>query len=633
MILKICMFTLQPKDSDLFVKLKDLFTDIQYELDVSWAVLGEIYGKDPLNNQPKIKHRRITSNLSEESFLNTLPYVPAKISFQTDVELPKLLIAPLYGNNPTFGIRELIQNAVDACLERDFEEKSRGSNYIPEVKIEITRSSSDNDRYEFIITDNGKGMSLYEIKNYFLRVGASFRKSLNWKKQYTDEKGNSLINRSGRFGIGILAAFLLGDTIKVKTKHFKETFGFSFETTVETEQIELRIDNSIDNFGTEIKIKLSEEIAKLLEKNTDWTKWYVLDMPHASYHSSERQIPVSPISLSDKTWHTINPPNFKGVYWRYDYEERYWNKKVKEGELICNGILVSHGYEAFDRYPYQAGVIKNNPTLIIFDSEGVLPLTLDRNHLDGALPFLKELTQDLAKDFIASLLCLKIDPNKHIKQTENGSPNSTKVIFLKDGFTFEIDYFFDILQKQKYRAIKFITAFGELPFNPTFLENDCVLIPETRSQIKISYAEQDIHPRPGGGRVMLPRGKYDIFFDPGKKRVSMALKNSHKIESRDSNIVVYTINLDTPQSKMFTKLLAENFEAVQSIQEINLMSLRFLKSETITKKLLKKFFGKKVVIPYDFEIRKKVYSKAFTELESYMRKYLIPKNSKQDEIA
>lgn len=129
----------QPETSNLFVKLNDLLKDIQHELDMSWAVLGEIYSRSPEKQQPKIKYRRISSNLEDESFYSGLPYVPERICFQTDVELPKLLIAPLYGNNPTFGVRELIQNSVDACLERNIDEIKVGTDYIPEIDLEVRK--------------------------------------------------------------------------------------------------------------------------------------------------------------------------------------------------------------------------------------------------------------------------------------------------------------------------------------------------------------------------------------------------------------------------------------------------------------------------------------------------------------
>lgn len=168
-----------PENAHMYVKIQDLIKDIQHEFDLSWATLGEIYGFNP-NDRPKIKFRRINSNL-EGNFAESLKYVPKKIAFDVNNEVAKLLVAPLYGNNPTYGVRELVQNATDACKERVIIEASSGDkNYEPFVIVSI--SKIDEDKYLFKIKDNGKGMTLNEILNYFLSVGSPLDKLLSGKK-------------------------------------------------------------------------------------------------------------------------------------------------------------------------------------------------------------------------------------------------------------------------------------------------------------------------------------------------------------------------------------------------------------------------------------------------------------------
>lgn len=97
-----------PKDSSQFIKIYNLINDIQKEFDTSWAVLGEIYGFIP-QNKPSIKFRRISSNLENKNFVESLPFLTKSIGFHVDNNLSRLLVAPLYGDNPTFGVRELLQ--------------------------------------------------------------------------------------------------------------------------------------------------------------------------------------------------------------------------------------------------------------------------------------------------------------------------------------------------------------------------------------------------------------------------------------------------------------------------------------------------------------------------------------------
>ncbi|MGK4569077.1 hypothetical protein [Flavobacterium sp. 3HN19-14] len=75
------------------MKLQDLFSDIQKELDKSWAIIGEIYGKENRDKQPAIRYRRIKSNIDNVTeYSKNIDYIPEKISFKVSNELTKLLI-------------------------------------------------------------------------------------------------------------------------------------------------------------------------------------------------------------------------------------------------------------------------------------------------------------------------------------------------------------------------------------------------------------------------------------------------------------------------------------------------------------------------------------------------------------
>ena len=108
----------QPENVQTYLKLKSLLSDIQREIDDCWAVLGEVYGPKEELRGFGIRIRRVKSNLQDPSFANTVTYVPRQATLHTaGVDLLKLLITPLYGDRPEVGIRELLQNAVDACRE------------------------------------------------------------------------------------------------------------------------------------------------------------------------------------------------------------------------------------------------------------------------------------------------------------------------------------------------------------------------------------------------------------------------------------------------------------------------------------------------------------------------------------
>ncbi len=112
---------LKPQDGLMYTKLMKLFTDIQRELDTSFAINGEMYGRS--KDYLKLRYRRIKTNLNNRKVINKLPYVAEAFRFEADPDLFKLLVGPLYRYDPSYGVREVIQNSVDACIELSFKIK------------------------------------------------------------------------------------------------------------------------------------------------------------------------------------------------------------------------------------------------------------------------------------------------------------------------------------------------------------------------------------------------------------------------------------------------------------------------------------------------------------------------------
>ena len=138
------------------------------------------------------------------------------------------------------------------------------------------------------VTDSGVGMTLDTVTKFYLIAGASFRNSDAWKKQHTDHSGRSRILRGGRFGVGALAAFLLGDEISVRTRHIdrSQQEGIEFTARIDDSVVELR--RSSAPSGTSIKVFIT---------NSD-----VFDAlrPHASRESMKEGV------VQLEIWNSIN---------------------------------------------------------------------------------------------------------------------------------------------------------------------------------------------------------------------------------------------------------------------------------------------------------------------------------------
>ena len=389
----------KPNNSTIYIELNNLFRSIQYELDISWAVLGEVYGRDETYKNLKIRYRRIKSNLeNKQTFTKEVNYIPELVKFDADPEILKLLVGPLYGEDPKFGVREILQNSVDAVnerqmlIEKQFEKGSlEYQAYVPKIKIKLEFIPNDDVQsiekasgLKLIIIDNGIGMSADSVVNYFLKAGASLRKSFAWRKNFVLEK-DSMVLRTGRFGIGIFASFLLGDEIEVKTKSIESNQpGLYFTTKLSTNQIELtKLDCEI---GTRISIKLSDKLFdeiknKYIDKSKDivayprfigfdWFNWYKLTKPLIEYEipselksifNFSKTIQIRPYldDVDNIRWRTFTPKGFTKVFWSFDFRYESWNEKTDNPFLVCNGFDIPGGYE-FETQPEVDGEAKKN---------------------------------------------------------------------------------------------------------------------------------------------------------------------------------------------------------------------------------------------------------------------------------
>lgn len=120
----------------------------------------------------------------------------------------------IYGDRK-YGLRELIQNSIDACKTMEESstkmEKFRYQKYNPYISVIL-----DKDRKKVMVMDNGSGMSIDILKKYFLNVGISYYASDDYKLQ--DRKYSPI----GHYGIGFLACFMLSDKVEVNTVYYNE---------------------------------------------------------------------------------------------------------------------------------------------------------------------------------------------------------------------------------------------------------------------------------------------------------------------------------------------------------------------------------------------------------------------------
>ena len=121
----------------------------------------------------------------------------------------------LYGkaNKLEIVLRELIQNSRDAICARQRMDSGyqNGS-----IQIEITNSDCGT---WVKVSDNGIGMSIDTVKNYFLNFGNSFWSSDLSKKEFVG-LNSSGFKSIGKFGIGFFSVFMVSSFVIVETRKY-----------------------------------------------------------------------------------------------------------------------------------------------------------------------------------------------------------------------------------------------------------------------------------------------------------------------------------------------------------------------------------------------------------------------------
>ncbi|MFI6234606.1 caspase family protein [Micromonospora sp. NPDC050784] len=244
-------------------------------------------------HQTKTPHLIATSRLQPERASFRLPHVTFRVSTS---ETRHLLMGTNLYQDPALAVRELYQNAVDACRYRERRlQHLQGDEYdwSPAIKF---RMGVDCGRRYLECRDNGIGMSHHEIREAFAKAGRRFRdlpefiqESAEWA---TD--GGAEFQPISQFGIGVLSYFMIADELEVRTTRVDRRLGLQAPILV-------RIRGGSDLFqisdggqveptggGTVVRLFLNPESQEFdLAEALNWTV----------------RAPTIPVLFEGKTWH------------------------------------------------------------------------------------------------------------------------------------------------------------------------------------------------------------------------------------------------------------------------------------------------------------------------------------------
>jgi hypothetical protein len=163
-------------------------------------------------------------------------YVPYQFKLD-DKRIYELLMGGAIYDNPLVGVRELVQNAVDACRLRD--NLTRVDQ--PYVQLGLTgrisvcyeEPSTELSLPVLIVSDTGTGMDEFILQRYFLQVGQSYYRSSEFNRDRMElRRANLDFAPVSEFGIGFLACFLLADRLTVGTAMWEPRRGDTRKRTL-----------------------------------------------------------------------------------------------------------------------------------------------------------------------------------------------------------------------------------------------------------------------------------------------------------------------------------------------------------------------------------------------------------------
>ena len=146
-----------------------------------------------------------------------------QFAFQAEIkQLLQLLSHSLY-QSKEIAIRELVSNASDALDKMRFVAMTEEA-HRDDGPLEITVEGHP-DRRELIIRDNGVGMTRDEVVSNLGTIAHSG--SLDFLRQ-ASAAGKADVSLIGQFGVGFYSAFMLADSVRVRTRSYREDSGWEW---------------------------------------------------------------------------------------------------------------------------------------------------------------------------------------------------------------------------------------------------------------------------------------------------------------------------------------------------------------------------------------------------------------------
>ncbi|GAA3896489.1 hypothetical protein GCM10023084_56410 [Streptomyces lacrimifluminis] len=270
-------------------------------------------------------------------------------------EIRELLMGhQLYGDR-SLAVRELYQNAADACRYRELRRKyldlKGGAPHQKPAEIRITQGREPSGRAYIECRDNGVGMGRTQLEQTFSRAGRRFSQTRAFRQEqarWLEQDPELRLYPYSRFGIGVLSYFMIADEVTLVTREV-DAEGHPVQdplvVNISSSSGLFRIrryegdDDPMREGGTRVRLMLSEpegdeDQVSAFDVLRDQVRWneYELVLTEDSgrnpeiWSAGELRHPVS----GDASGH-VDPLNARGPVW--------W--VADNGMVLADGIVTS----------------------------------------------------------------------------------------------------------------------------------------------------------------------------------------------------------------------------------------------------------------------------------------------------
>ncbi|WP_246341607.1 HD domain-containing protein [Streptomyces physcomitrii] len=269
---------------------------------------------------------------------------------------PLLMGTQLYGDR-MLAVRELYQNALDACRYREMRHQYGRAQQPVRSAIVLTQGW-DKGRQYIECTDTGAGMSRSRLTSMFARAGKRYEQDPEFVLERRNWRRAGIVDRAmnSRFGIGVFSYFMLADEVVVWSQavdHFGRVAGERAQRAdIQSGSGLLQINESDDPLvpadgGTRVRLYLAEprenEKRPSVVETLRALLWVTEHEVHAVEHDENgvvlRELHWQPGLLKSRDgWHG-NPVELTGDAWLVQ----------GEGQLLLDGIVMQDAPKVYGR--------------------------------------------------------------------------------------------------------------------------------------------------------------------------------------------------------------------------------------------------------------------------------------------